>query len=485
MMTIAIALGVALAIALAALAYFFAERSALTAKNTELQTALQSAEASVESAVAENHSFQKQLAVHQQQLSTLDLRCKELAGLLSKAQAEESSLRQANHELQQRIAVANQKQQAFDSHVNELLKRMESTFAASASSALQKQGAQFLELASTKLKGEQATAATEADKQLQLRKKEIEALVTPIQQTLAKYQTELQGIEKARSEAYGSIRQQLERMAQDHVVLRTETGNLVKALHRSEVRGRWGEMQLRRVAELAGMIPNCDFYEQQVTDGADGSQLRPDMVIHLPSDRTIVVDAKAPIDAFLNAIESQDDAQKQTLLSRHAEQIESRVRELAGKRYHSHFKRSPEFVVMFIPGESFLQAAVQVKADLLEKAMEKGIVIATPSTLMALLKTVAQGWREQKIAENAQRISEVGTELHERLRTAVEHIESLGGALEKAIAAYNKFIGTFETRVLVSARKLEDLHTQSAKPLPPQGELEEITTTARLLKAAD
>lgn len=345
-------------------------------------------------------------------------------------------------------------------------KRLREAFQSLAGDALKVSNEQFLQLASEKLKQER----TEADKQLELRKKEVEALVKPISDTLKTYNESLKAIEAARGEAYGSLRQQLTQMVSDQQMLRRETGNLVKALRRPDVRGRWGEVQLRRVAELAGMIDNCDFTEQEATAG--DAALRPDMIVKLPNDRSIVVDAKTPIDAYLSALEAVDDAQRETQMERHAAQVQQKVDALSAKQYWSQFSRSPDFVVLFIPGESFLYAAVQVRPDLMERAMERNVVIATPSTLIALLKAVAQGWREEKVAEHAEQVARLGRELHERLCVALDNVQKLGNALESSVKNYNALVGSIELRVLPSARKFEELGVESAKELTSPSSVE-------------
>ncbi len=314
-------------------------------------------------------------------------------------------------------------------------------FKALAGDALKESNVQFLQLADQRFKVEQ----TEAAKQLEVRKQAVEALVKPLRETLDKYNGVVNDIEKARKEAYGALRAQLGSLVNDQRGLKDETARLVKSLRRPEVRGRWGEIQLKRVVELAGMIERCDFDEQvSVKSGSGG--LRPDMVVHLPNDRTIVIDAKTPLDAYLDAVQEGDDSQQRTHLERHANQVSGKVAELAGKQYSAQFERSPDFVVLFIPGESFLYAAVQIKPGLIEQAMEKNVVIATPSTLISLLKAVEVGWREERIAENAQKISALGQDLHKRLCDAIGHVQKVGSSLESAVKAYNGFLGSLETR---------------------------------------
>ncbi len=315
------------------------------------------------------------------------------------------------------------------------------------------------------------------------RKEAIQALVNPIQNKLNDYNRMIAQIEEARNQDYGSLRQQVESMITDQRSLRHETANLVKALRRPEVRGRWGEMQLRRVAELAGMIENCDFTEQDSVKTDDGI-LRPDMVVRLSSNRIIVVDAKTPIDAFISSVECTNDGERDEHLKRHASQIETRVKDLSDRNYAAQFDRTPDFVVLFIPGESFLHAAMQIKPKLFEWAWEKRVAIVSPNTLIALLRTASLGWQEQQLAENARRIGEEGKKLHERIATVVEHIDKLGTSLEKAVRSYNEFVGSFENRVVVTARKFKELGADSAKELPAEGEIKPIEAQPRQLKTA-
>ncbi len=375
--------------------------------------------------------------------------------------------------LKQEIAVNRETLTQVQKNYEEAQQRARETFKAVANDVLNASSQQFLQLARKTFEGEQKDAIL----QLEQRKQAIENLVKPVRDTLEKYNASLQQIEKARSQAYGSLLAQITEMQKSQGDLRRETANLVTALRRPEVRGRWGEMQLRRVAELAGMIENCDFTEQTSVRTDEGNTLRPDMVVRMPSNRTVVVDAKTPLDAFINAVDCQDETERQRYLQQHADQIDVQIRRLSSKQYGSQFAASPDFVVLFIPGESFLQAAVQLRPTLLEQAWDKGVLIATPSTLIALLKTVALGWREQRIAENAQRISDLGRELHSRLGTAFGHVVNLGKAVGSTVKHYNSLIGSLERNVLPQARRFQELGADSAKELPAQLDRLENTPT--------
>lgn len=273
-------------------------------------------------------------------------------------------------------------------------------------------------------------------------------------------------------------------MASGQQNLRDETANLISALRRPEVRGRWGEIQLKRVAELAGMKENYDYKTQVTVRGEDGDRLRPDMVVTLPRGRSIVVDAKTPMNAYLDSMEADDDEVRRQCLNRHVQQVEDKVKELAAKGYVEQFSSAVDFIVLFIPGEAFLQAAVQVKPDLIERAMEKKVVIATPSTLISLFWAVQMGWNEERLAENAKRISEAGIELHKRLCTALEHLKTLGDRLDKVVSAYDGFVGSIERQVLPSARKMEGLGAKSTKVLPTDDEMTKVNRKTRQLPAS-
>jgi DNA recombination protein RmuC len=405
-----------------------------------------------------------------------------LAGELADSRKRADRLDQENRDLHSQVTTARATAQQMREQHEDAQKQAQATFTALASDTLAKVNAQyrgeFLALARKTFEGEQKDAAA----QLEQRKQAIDNLLKPVSQALEKYNLAVQQIENARQQAYGSLKQHLEGLRGDQDRLRAETGNLVKALRQPQVRGRWGEVQLKRVVELAGMIGRCDFDEQVTVKAIDNVQ-RPDLIVHLPGGGVVVVDAKTPIAAYIEAIECQEDEPRLQCLQRHVSHIEQKVRDLSAKRYQDQFERSPDFVVLFIPGESFLQAAALVRSDLIEWAMNQSVVIATPTTLIALLKAVASGWREEKIAENAQRVSELGRELHERLATATEHVDKLGRALESAVKAYNGFVGSYESRVLSSARKLKEMGADSMKELPAEGALHQVELQPREIKA--
>ncbi len=358
---------------------------------------------------------------------------------------------------------------------------MDEKFRVLAQDVLKQANEQFLQLAEQKFKGEQKDASA----QLEQRKAAIDAMLKPIRESLDKHAEVVGKIEKDREGAYQGLRQLVGTLVDDQKTLRGETANLVKALRRPEVRGRWGEMQMRRVAEYAGMIERCDFTEQVTGSDSDGRARRPDMVVNLPAGRQIVVDSKAPINAYLDAIACDDDAQREVFFLQFVRHVEEKISDLASKDYQQQFARSPDFVILFLPGESFLQAALQRKSDLMELAFNRNIVLATPSTLIALLKAVAMGWREEQVAQSAQKVNELGMQLHSRIATLCSHLDNLGKAVGKTVEHYNKFVGSYETQVMVSARRFKEFGADSNKELPAEGALPVVVEAPRELKAIE
>jgi DNA recombination protein RmuC len=350
---------------------------------------------------------------------------------------------------------------------------LRNAFKAMAADALKSNNLSFLVLARENLERFQ----TEARSDLENRQKAVVDLVTPVRDSLNKVDAQIQQLEVERGKAYSALYTQVQSLITTQKELQSETGNLVRALRTPNVRGRWGEIQLRRVVEIAGMLSYCDFTEQQSVTTETG-RLRPDLVVKLPGGKNVVVDAKTPLQAFLDAFETTDEETRRACLANHARQVRDHMKTLAGKNYWEQFDPTPEFVVMFLPGETFFSAALEQDPGLIEQGVLNHVIPASPTTLIALLKAVAYGWNQEKLARNAQQISLLGKELHDRLRLLTTHITAMGTGLDRAVESYNKTVGSLESRVLVSARKFAELGASVAEDIP---ELEPSETTARAL----
>jgi DNA recombination protein RmuC len=378
--------------------------------------------------------------------------------LIPELRTQVASAQQHNEALQGELTIAREGKAAAEARANEqravleeARARLETTFRALAAEALQNNNAGFLALAEQKFQSLKDSAAGE----LEARKGAIEQLLKPLGDTLQQYQSESRNLMEKRATEISAVGEQLRNLAETQNLLQQETSKLVTALRAPQVRGNWGEIALRRIAELAGMTKHCDFEEQVTVHDDDGRRLRPDMTVHLPADRDVVVDSKVPLEAYLDAIAATDDAARGVALDRHVNQIHQHVKALSSKQYWEQFPKAPEFVVMFIRNDSFLAAAAERDALLTETALSKGVVIATPTTLFALLKAIAFGWRQEEIAASAKKVSDLGVTLCQRTETLIEYMSKIGGALSKAVDSYNDAVASLDKRYLPAVNKFQ------------------------------
>lgn len=434
--------------------------------------------AAVATAVAEvrvgEATARSEVEAARRQGAALEQRLAEQRGETDALQAELRALREQNTRLRT-------EESAHATRLEELRlaqERLAETFKALSGDALARNNEAFLRLARAEL--ERASTGAKAD--LEQRQQAIVSLVAPIREGLSRYDQKLAEIEQERTRTFGALTQRLEQVMLASDSLKGETQKLVQALRAPAVRGRWGEVQLRRVVELAGMLEHCDFTVQESVDAEQG-RLRPDLTVRLPNGKTIVVDSKAPLLAYLEATEASDDAARRDCLLRHARQIRTHVDQLSRKNYWDQFgDASPEFVVLFLPGEVFFSAALEHDPSLIEQSVDQRVILATPTTLIALLKAVAFGWRQERITRNAQEISQLGKELYERLCVLGAHVEDVGQGLSRAVGAYNKAVGSMESRVLVAARRFTELGVGSAKEL---GEVPLVESSVRAIQTPD
>jgi DNA recombination protein RmuC len=397
------------------------------------------------------------------------------------AQRHHAELLKAREIMNEQLKAVEQRERDLKERLAALDARVSETFKGLAADALKNSSTEFLKLAKESLAAEQAQARADIEKG----KSAVEQLIRPIADTLKKTDEKLAAIDQSRAATAASLTEQLRATAEASKLLRDETGRLSRALREPQVRGRYGELQLRRVAELAGMAPYCDFTEQSSTIDIDGNPLRPDMVVHLPSERVVVVDAKTNIQAYLDALQAESPQQAEACLDRFAKHVSDQAGALARKRYWSQYDGSPEFVVMFIPGDQFIDAALSRQPELLENAARQGVILAGPATLIGLLRAVAVGYREQRLADEARALRDLGIEFHDRAATAFRNIAELGASLERTVARYNAFVGSYESRLEPTLKKFEDAGVKSGKELPEvkrvEVELREIETKPAML----
>ncbi|MEP7010052.1 MAG: DNA recombination protein RmuC [Acidobacteriota bacterium] len=394
--------------------------------------------------------------------------------------AERDELRRTSYGLRTRVAEAETALELERENAGEKLRLLEGAreqlgqaFSAASAEALAKNNEAFLHLAKQNLEVFQERARGD----LAAREKAIGELVRPLSDSLGKVDEKIRELEVSRAQANTSLTDQLQRLATTQASLHVETSRLVQALRQPATRGRWGEIQLRRVVEMAGMIEHCDFEQQPVGGSIEEGRVRPDLTIKLPNEKTIVVDSKAPLESYLAAIETVDEEARRLHLVRHAAQVRAHLNKLSAKSYWSQFEPAPEFVVLFLPSEAFFSAALEQDPSLIEAGVEQKVILATPTTLIALLRAVAYGWRQEQMTKNALEISKLGRVLHDRLRTLAGHFGALSGGLERAIDAYNKAVGSLETRVMPAARKLKEYGATSGE------EIEELAPIDRIPRA--
>ena len=432
--------------ALAGVIFVFGFRAIVRRRIAQAETVAR-AESQAELATA-----RERLAGREEQLVALRAEREALAGELADLRARESELRSRLAESETRLGEERERAVEKLALLGEAEKKLTDAFQSLAGRALESNAESFLRLARQSF--ETLQAAAQGD--LEQRRQAIDALVAPMREQLVSYEQGVRELERARQEAYGSITEQVKSLLSTQQRLETETGNLVKALRAPQVRGRWGEMQLKRAVEFAGLVDRVDFFEQESSDTEAGRQ-RPDMVVKLPGGKSIVIDAKAPLDAYLSALEARDEDERHRLLVEHARQVRDHVKKLSAKAYWEQFENTPDFVVLFLPGEIFFSAALEHDPELIEEAFRQSVVLATPTTLVALLKSVAYGWRQEDLATNARRIAEEARILYDRVRVFGEHLDRVGKGLDAAVRAHNEAAGSFSLRVLPQGRRLEEL----------------------------
>jgi len=457
-------IGIAVGAIAASVPWFILSRTRYQAGHRDAAQSTAQAQTDLQIAQSENAQLRERLVQSEQSLET--------------KRQEIAQLGAGQAELKERLEQERRQSEEKLKLVEQARTNLSDAFKALSSEALKSNNEEFLKLARTSLESFQKGARDD----LGNRQKAIEQLTQPIRERLEKFDTKLNDLEKSRVGAYSELSEQVRSLVNDHIPhLRDQTSQLVKALRQPATRGRWGEVQLRRVVEMAGMSEHCDFEEQVSTTTEDG-RLRPDLIVHLPGGRHIVVDAKAPVEAYLEAIEAPDDNARKQRLVAHARQVRDHIGKLGSKRYFDQFDPTPEFAVLFVPGEAFFSAALMQDPGLIEHGTDQRVIMASPTTLIALLKAVSYGWRQEALARNAQEIAQLGKELYERIGNLASHWSTVGQRLNQAVDAYDKSVGTLESRVLVSARRFQDLSIGN-----PEDEVEvgRIGRTTRTITAPE
>lgn len=440
-----------------ALAYLWTDRrckALLSALQTEQALAQQRAAGLADELAAQRRAAEERAAELTMQIERERTQAQRFQQQLAEAQADLSASRAQLSASQENSAA--QKKLLDEAHA-----KLTQAFAAVSLDTLEKNNKAFIEMAESRFR----TLSAEASGSLEQRKAQIATLIKPLEEMLGIYQKRLTEIEASRNDSYAALRQQIGQMQVIEQTLTRQTSSLVTALSRPSVRGQWGEIALRRLVELAGLTERCDFVEQPSVNTDEG-RLRPDMIVRLPAQRSVIIDCKAVLGAFLDASAAGDEAARKTHLARHSELVRARARELSSKAYWEQFSDSPEFVVLFLPGEAFLYAAVERDAALIEDCLKDRVILATPTTLIALLKSIEYGWRQEALSQNAAAIRALGVEVYDRLAVFAQHVDKLGQSLDTATGHYNAAVKSLENRLLVSARKMGELGARNEKEIP-------------------